>query len=75
MLLHALEWISAIAAIAAAILWFWASLVRTPRELRHLIHMPMSGPIQGDLAAANGVRNQSRLNSLAAICAGVAALS
>jgi hypothetical protein len=72
-----LEWISVIAALAAAVLWFMASRVRTPEELRHLFHSPMGGgPFQGDVAdLARGVHRQSQLNAFAALCAAVAALS
>jgi hypothetical protein len=55
--------------------WIRASLVRTPRELWHAIHMPLSGPMQGDLGnLVEGVYTQSRWNSRAALFAAMASV-
>jgi hypothetical protein len=67
--------LGAFAALIAASFWFGASLVRTPRTLRHLIHLRLDGEFEGDIAdLAKGVAKQSRLNALAAVFAGIAAL-
>jgi hypothetical protein len=71
----AIDVAGAVCAFIAAGFWLRASLVKTPKELRRLIHMPPSGPIEGDLAdLARGVSAQSRWNALAATFAAAAAV-
>lgn len=66
---------SAICAFIAAAFWLRASLVRTPAQLRHFVHMPLEGPFQGDVAkVAAGVAKQSKLNAWAAGFAATAAV-
>jgi hypothetical protein len=62
-------------AVCAAITWFRASVVKTPKVVRHVLHMPMDGPFEGDVAdAVVGLHKQSILNAWAAAFSGVAAI-
>ena len=65
---------AAVFAILAAILWFSASRVATPTELRRVFHLRMDGRMDGDVAdLARGVVEQSRKNGYAAAAAGLSA--
>lgn len=66
---------AAACAFVAAVCWLRASLVKMPKELRHLFHMTRQGPFEGDVADIfKGVLEQSRWNAYAAMFAAVAAI-
>lgn len=64
---------SAVAAFAAAVFWFWASVIKQEMP-RQGFELPPTGVSHGDIATLLVViRKQSRLNAWAAGFAGVAA--
>jgi hypothetical protein len=70
--ISAIQIISGVFALAAAILWLTASLTKTPERLP-------SGPLKGSLFDVFdeihiSLAKQSRWNALAAACAAIAAL-
>jgi hypothetical protein len=70
-----LQMLSVVTGLAAAVLWFRASIVSTPGALRHLIHITVGGEIEGDIAdLARGVAKQKGLNSFAALFAAASAV-
>jgi hypothetical protein len=71
----AIDVAAAMFAFVAAFFWLRASLVKTPTELRHVVHFPLEGPIEGDIATLmRAVGKQSHLNTWAAGLSAVAAL-
>jgi hypothetical protein len=64
------NWIAVVAALVAAALWFYASLIRVPTNIESGY-----GALIGVEAMSAGFKKQARLNALAAAVTGVAALS